>query len=498
MDSDSVDVKFLWERLSQQLGHLTLENRRRVAVGLIVAYAAHDGQKRKSGEPFITHPVEVARILGGLYLDADTIIAGLLHDTVEDTDRLSFEEIEQRFGVHVRRIVEAETRLTKIVPTRPGERVKDLDFQHFFMCMSQDVRILLVKLADRLHNMRTMASMKTEKQKEKAAETLQVYAPLAGLLGLDTVKEEMEVLSLRYFDPDRYFELKDHLKKLEAVQETILKDAKDILERKLQNDPLLAKQVRQISITARQKSIYSLYKIYKRSQWKLEGNQRLNQVAQLHVLLDTDDPSAESAAVCYYVLGVIHLLWSPIPGKLKDCIATPKPSSWKGLSTNVWPSSGARLVTPIEILIQTSHMSTGNVAQWQPSQWNHIEADDDVSDDESNSIFDSSDETEFNLTLRNGFNRLPTLSYRSSGFGQAQIWLENLQKWQHEIGTKMSPRDYVDCIRDDFLSPSVYVFTPAGEFVQLPEVKALFCFFLTTFLGRNGAGFRLSYSCAYR
>lgn len=496
-----MDVKFLWDRLVQQLGHLVLQDRRRVAVALITAYKVHDGQFRKSGEPFVTHPVEVARILGGLSLNAEIIIAGLLHDTVEDTDRISFEDIGERFGTDVRRIVEAMTRLTKVEPALPGQRVKDVDFQHFFMSMSQDASILLVKLADRLHNMRTMESLKSEKQKEKAKETLQVYAPLAGLLCLDRIKEELEELSVRYLDPDRYFELKNHLEELQAVQGNALELAKETLQQQLAKDIVLHEKVRRVIITPRQKSIYSLYKLYERSQWKLEGNLKLSQVAQLHVQVETDDASDAAAQMCYYVMGLVHLLWSHIPGKMKDDIATPRPTSWKGLLTSVWPSSGVPLVTPIEVLIQTSQMCNGDFSALRASSRLEVlmdrnrrlmERSDDMDKEQSN-LFDSMEESEMNGSLNGSLStrrskggtvsnkvtgvqrRIETKDLHWNGLRQTKNWLENLERLRHDIGRNMSPQDYADCVRDDFLSPSVNVLMPAGEWVQLPEV----CLFLT-------------------
>ena len=506
MKAESVDIHFLWQRLQDQLDHLDIYERRRVGSALILAFDAHSGQFRKSGEPFITHPVEVARILGGLRLDADTIVAGLLHDTVEDTDRMSFADIENRFGPDVRRIVEGETRWTKTMPMRPGDSDKDLDFRHFFASISKDVRIILVKLADRLHNMRTMKSMRSEKQKEKAAETLQVFAPLAGVLGLDRVKEEMEELSLLYLDPERYTKLKEHLKKLAEEQKKPLSEAQESLQKQLDADPAISSAEIRVRITPRQKSLYSLYQLCEQSKWNLENNQELRHVAQLHVLLETTASFEEAARLCYYVMGVVHLLWSPIPGKIKDYISTPKLSSWRGLATTVWPSSGPRLITPVDVLIQTSQMSVWSLTEW--STWNlNGWMDDregienhrvDRRDDGGNDIIGVLNSAEFNASVsqtyqKNGRAFLqngsvmngsvangeelesspePSGDARWDGLSQAQLlWVENLQKWQQEIGTDMSPRDYVDCVRDEFLSPSVYVFTPAGEFIQLPKVQ---------------------------
>eukprot|EP00803_Ostreobium_quekettii_P008953 evm.model.scf_2596.3 EVM.evm.TU.scf_2596.3 scf_2596:12882-14486(-) len=215
LSKDDVTIPFLWGLLAPKVRYLPAGDRRRLQVALAVAFAAHDGQNRKSGEPFVTHPVEVTRILAGLQLDVATLTAGLLHDTVEDTDALTFEDIERRFGSDVRRIVEGETRISKAPggatgrKWAPGEEdpIEAIDFRHFFLSMTEDVRIILVKLADRLHNMRTMGSMDEEKQKKKAQETLFVFSPLADSLGLVAMKEELEELSIKILDPERSQEL---------------------------------------------------------------------------------------------------------------------------------------------------------------------------------------------------------------------------------------------------------------------------------------------------
>jgi len=516
MEEGTVDVPFLWKRLSGRLGHLSDEEQSSVRSALVVADFAHRGQRRKSGEPFITHPVEVACILGDLHLDADTIVAGLLHDTIEDTDLLSFEDIEKRFGQRVRRIVEAETRITKTVPVEPGESVRDVDFRHFFQSMSEDVSVLLVKLADRLHNMRTMDSMKSSKQKEKAAETLQVYAPLAELLQLESIKEELEELSLRYLDPEHYFELKEHLEEMQKVQQAAVDEARKTLKEHLEEDALLTSQVKRIVIKSRQKSFHRLYKLYKRLLWKLEGNQQLRQVAQLHVLLEMNDAPETAAKLCYYVMGLVHLLWRPIPGKVKDCIVDSAPSTWKGLITSVWPPAGQpeRLVTSVEVLIQSSQMyGTDMLRQHglskQANGQRDLSKDPEIADEGYDIIIGSHDSAMSDSgsvdesSLKNGHSKSKTVSYRVenvqhdekddvnwNGFDQGQRWVRDLQRLQHEIGQKVSPREYGDCVRNDFLSPSVLVFNSANEPILLPKGATVldFAYHIHTDIGNRAIG----------
>ena len=506
MDASSVDVRFLWSRLSPCIAHLDVYDRRSVYSALIAAYYAHDGQFRKSGEPFITHPVEVARILGCMDLDGDTIVAGLLHDTVEDTDRMTFPEIQRRFGDHVARIVEAETRLTKMKPTKPGESVKEVDFRHFFRWISEDVRIVLVKLADRLHNMRTMESMKSEKQIEKASETLQIYAPLAAVLGLDGMKQELEELSLRYVDPMRYNELKAHLEGLQKEQGAALEEARKTLEEALMHDSTLSPAINRATVSCRQQSIYSLYKLYEKAGWNLDGVKELRRATQLHVNLETSLSAPEDVKVCYCALGVVHLLWSSIPGEMRDSITTPKSAPWKGIVTTVCPHLTARLVTPVEVLIQTSQMSLFSLEDWPPSELNACmkarglmpdgtESGDEGEDSiDSNDSLDRVDDNEFHAgigeraSLNGHRSASKTVSNRVNGAkpaqsvdapviinggGQSQgkLWFSRFKAWDDEIGTNMSPSEYAACVRDDFLSPSVYVFTHDGQVVPLPKVS---------------------------
>lgn len=491
---EEVTIPFLWNRLAPKLGYLSVHDHRQVQLALALAFRAHEGQIRKSGEPFVTHPVEVTRILAELQLDADTLTAGLLHDTVEDTDELTFEEIENRFGVAVRRIVEGETRISKAQDNgnNPvgGDPKEALDFQHFFVSMTQDVRIILVKLADRLHNMRTIGSLDLNKQRKKAREALYVFAPLAGNLGLVSVKEELEELSIKYLDPDRAVELSSQRDRIINEQKSAVQAAQNFLLEHLNQDDFLSNQVSAISVFLSWKPLYGLYKKLRAARsedWV--NNQELQQISQLQVVLNVhDECSVGPVGLCYYVLGIVHKLWTPIPQTMKDYIASPKAGWRKGLQTTLWPV-GSRLVTPIEVQIQTVDMYQEDFKEISSrlNLWLRDEKDDDLGRMNGfNSLHSSYDEDD----VVNGFSLALPVNGRSSNASPSQVqevlqtsstvikegsiakcktWLKSLKTWQAEIGTKMSARDFVECVTEDFLVQSVYVLTPAGEVVQLPK-----------------------------
>lgn len=475
MSTDAVDVNFLWSRLVDQLSYLDSKEQRDVFIGLNFAEDAHQGQFRKSGEPFITHPVEVARILAGLGADADTIIAGLLHDTVEDTDRLTFDDIGARFGESVQMIVEGETRLTKVNSSSGSNaNSRDLDFRRFFGCITRDVRILLVKLADRLHNMRTMNSMSLAQQQRKGKETLEIYAPLAGLLGLESVQEELEELSLQYLYPTQYCQLKHYLDTMEKAQRKVLEKAKEQLEQEMEDDSILCGEISSFNVTIRQKSFFALFEMFKRAKWDLDSNPKLRQVAQLQIQIETN-----SSKICYYVLGIVHNIWTPIPGQFEDSLSLTKSGKCTGLKTMVRPSFEEGLVTLVDVVIRATKMLPVNDC---------IE-------------FRSSDSLP-NPAKLNGLTPKRTISNRegsrveqdddqeSRNVDQNPLWLEALQNWHKEIGESISPRDYVDCVRDDFLKPTVLVFTPRGEGVQLSRGATVldFAYRLHTQIGNRAMG----------
>jgi len=427
MKVEEITEQFLWEeRLAPLLGYLPPDQINRVREALSLAYDAHSIQRRKSGEPFITHPVEVTRILAELKMDYESLAAGLLHDTVEDCETVGLEEIGFHFGPAVQRIVEGETKFSKL-PTHHPEReaaaaaaaengnsngatavttptiapvdvcatptntttsedtstasqsdAKAQDLQFLFLAMTEEVRIIVVKLADRLHNMRTMASMPPGKQRRIAQETLSVFAPLARLLGLYTIKEELEDLSFMYAMPQQYAVMRKSVDRLWEQQSPAVEAAAAELRRFLAEDAFLSAKLRGMRIEVTRKAMYSSWR-------KLQANAKsvrdVSEIAQLRVLVDTApaDGGAFDRQLCYHVMGLVHSHWAPVPGSMKDYIATPKPNNYQSLHTTVLPtglraaaaaaasgngSSGASSIGgkitstlfPIEVQIRTQQM----------------------------------------------------------------------------------------------------------------------------------------------
>lgn len=359
MKPSEVTEAFLWEqRLEPLLGYLPHDQVRRVREALSLAYDAHAAQRRKSGEPFITHPVEVTRILAELRMDSDSLAAGLLHDTVEDCgESVGLEEIGFHFGPAVRRIVEGETKFSKL-PTHHPEREqqeaqeeaqdpKAQDLQFLFLAMTEEVRIIVVKLADRLHNMRTMASMPPGKQRRIAQETLTVFAPLARLLGLYTIKEELEELSFKYAMPQQYAIMRKAVDRLWEQQRPAVEAAAAELDRGLRMDGYLTARVRGLRIEAGKKALYG---VWRKLQQSGKSVRDISEIAQLRVVMDpvgsnTGVVPLEMATgagadrqLCYHAMGVVHSFWAPIPGTMKDYIATPKPNNYQSLHTTVVPT----------------------------------------------------------------------------------------------------------------------------------------------------------------
>ena len=421
---------YLWSRLEPLLSYLTVAERAKVREALNLAFDSHAGQARKSGEPFVTHPVEVARILAELGMDAESLAAGLLHDTVEDTDAVSFAEIEAWFGPAVRRIVEGETKFSKIgrlaaaaaeattaeggggggggadgSPSEPGAATATApaapspasssssssspdadeaaaaaakaaaaaesaaaDLKQLFLAMTEEVRILVVKLADRLHNMRTLGAMAPAKQARIAAETLLVFAPLARLLGLYSVKEELEELGFRYADPAAHASTRALLDAVASAAAPGLALARRALEQALRGDPYLSARAGSISVSPVVKSAYWVHRKAQQRGLKLEtvADVAALRPAALRVVItpravsvaangggggggsggngssssgsySANDNDSGGAALCYHAMGVVHAAWAPLPGGVKDYISTPKSNGYQSLHTTGLP-----------------------------------------------------------------------------------------------------------------------------------------------------------------
>jgi len=380
------DHLILLERAYKDLDNATSyvqpRSRGQLRSAVEVAFLAHYGQKRRSGEPFVLHPIEVAKILSQSQMDIESVIAGILHDTVEDTD-LSFDQISALFGPTISKIVEGETKVSKLPKmvraqidledkqltkgSKEAEQAENL--RSMFIAMADDWRVVAVKLADRLHNMRTLEHMPRHKQVAIASETLDILAPLAHRFGMYHYKTELSDLCFKYLFPDEFKKLSDYI----ASRESDLHDTIELANRKLQqilnDDQFLQESIESISVTGRIKSLYSTWK--KMQSRNCSINEIKDLVAARVVLnkkegehLRSNGVSMEDTSLCYYVLSKVQLLWTPLPGTLKDYISQPKPNQYRSLHTTVVVG-----IQPLEVQIRTLDMHKeaeyGAAAHWQ-------------------------------------------------------------------------------------------------------------------------------------
>jgi GTP pyrophosphokinase len=371
------------------------------------AVKAHDGQKRVSGEDYIIHPLEVAKILAELNMDNITIAAGILHDVVEDT-KCTYEDCKSIFGEEIAMLVDGVTKLGKLeYKTKEEQQAESL--RKMFIAMAKDIRVVLIKLADRLHNMRTLKYMPTEKQKEKAKETMEIYAPIAHRLGISKIKWEMEDLALRYLEPKEYYELVDKVAKKRKEREDEINNVIEILNEKFKEVGIDA------HIEGRPKSFYS---IYRKMYYQNKTFDQIFDLTAVRIIVDT-------VKDCYGVLGIVHTLWKPIPGRFKDYIAMPKPNMYQSLHTTVLGSNGQ----PFEVQIRTWEMhrtsEIGIAAHWKYKEG-------------------KSSQSEFDEKLK---------------------WLRQMLEWQSEI---RDTREFMETLKVDLFTDEVYVFTPKGDVVDLP------------------------------
>ena len=380
-----------------------------------VASEAHEGQKRKSGEPYIIHPLCVAIILADLELDKETIVAGLLHDAVEDT-WMTYEEVEKEFGSEVALLVDGVTKLGQLSYSADKVEVQAENLRKMFLAMAKDIRVILIKLADRLHNMRTLQYMRPEKQQEKARETMDIYAPIAMRLGISKIKVELDDLSLKYLKPDVYYDLvhKVALRKSEREQfvGAIVKEVK-----KHMDDANIKAQV-----DGRVKHFFSIYKKM------VNQDKTIDQIYDLfavRILVDT-------VKDCYAALGVIHEMYKPIPGRFKDYIAMPKPNMYQSLHTTLIGPNGQ----PFEIQIRTYEMH--RTAEYGiAAHWKYKESSD------GKAPVGKSEEEKLN-------------------------WLRQILEWQRDMSDN---KESMSLLKNDLdlFADSVYCFTPQGDVKTLPS-----------------------------
>jgi guanosine-3',5'-bis(diphosphate) 3'-pyrophosphohydrolase len=418
------------EKVKEYNPHADMDLLRRAYV-----YSAkeHKGQVRLSGEPYLTHPLGVSMILAEMKLDTTSVAVGLLHDIIEDT-LASKKDIEQYFGKEVAHLVEQVTKLGQISYTSREERQAEY-FRKMLLAMAEDIRVILLKIADRLHNMRTLKHVSRKQQVRIARETLEIYVPLANRLGLGKIQSELQDLGFRYLNPELYNDLADRIEKERSVSVNFIKKIENILENDFKENKILAR------VEGRIKSIYSLYK------------KMMNQNLSLSEVYDyiAFRIVTRSTAQCYAALGIIHNLWSPVPGRIKDYIAMPKPNGYQSLHTTVITKEGN--VFEVQIRTEEMHLlaEEGIAAHWRYKEGRPGKEQDEV-----------------NLA-----------------------WLRRMVEWQQDVS---DPHEFMESFKIDLFPDEVYCFTPKGDVMVFPKKATVidFAYAIHTDVGHNCVGARIN------
>jgi guanosine-3',5'-bis(diphosphate) 3'-pyrophosphohydrolase len=393
----------------------------------------HQGQTRLSGEPYLNHPLEVAHIVAQMHLDVTSVAAALLHDAIEDS-LTQVEDIAKEFGEEVAQVVDGLTKISKM-DFRSEEEHQAENFRKMILAMSKDLRILLIKLTDRLHNMRTLQYHNTKAQERIARETLEIYAPLANRLGIHWLQIELEELSLKYLDPSGYKTLKTKLEAIEKEKEAYLKDVMDHVRDRLEGVGISAE------VKGRIKHVYSVYQKLRKQGIPFED---VYDVLGVRIIVST-------VAECYEALGIIHSVWKPIQSRIKDFIAMPKPNMYQSLHTTVFGPGGER----IEFQIRTREMDyiadEGIAAHWRYKDGKQISQQD----------------------------------------GERLSWLRQLLEWQKEL---KDPHEFLQSVKIDLYPEDVYVFTPKGEVKRFPvgATPLDFAYSVHTQLGHQCMGAKIN------
>lgn len=402
------------------------------------AYQLHKGQYRKSGEPYICHPVAVAGMLRELGGSPAMIAAGFLHDVVEDTD-VTIEEIEQFFGKEVRLLVEGVTKLSKINFKSKTESQAE-NFRRMFLAMAQDIRVIVVKLADRLHNMRTLEHLPDEKRRRIALETREIFAPLANRLGIWQIKWDLEDLSFKYLEPEAYRQIQHYVAEKRASREERLAKVAQSLRTRLEESGIKC-----IDISGRPKHLYSIYQKMHRQNKEFH---EIYDLAALRIIVNTNEE-------CYRALALVHDSFRPIPGRFKDYIGLPKPNRYQSLHTGVIGPWGR----PLEVQIRTLEMH--HVAEYGiAAHWKYKES---------------------------GGSNITHLTASDEKFG----WLRQLLEWQNDL---KDAQEYLESIKDNLFEDDVYIFTPKGDLVSLSPGSTTvdFAYRIHTEVGNHCAGARVN------
>ena len=372
------------------------------------AQKAHKDQFRKSGEPYITHPVEVAKILINLGMEETVVIAGLLHDVLEDTNVTPL-ELEKEFGKDVLSLVDAITKLERL-SFYPTEAYKAQNLRKMFIAMAKDIRVIIIKLADRLHNMQTLQYHEEEKRKRIAKETLEIYAPLAHRLGVWDIKWRLEDLAFRYLEPDKYHYVANKVAETRKKREEFIEKAIEIIKEELKKANIEAE------VTGRAKHLYSIYQKMIRRGIEIE---EMYDLLGVRIIVNSE-------IECYEVLGIIHNLWRPVPGRFKDYIANKKSNNYQSLHTTVIAMDGK----PLEVQIRTWEMH--RIAEYGvAAHWLYKEE-----------------------------------IKKPDSFEEKLSWLRQLLEWQKEL---LDDQEFLDSIRSDLFEREIYVFTPKGDIIALPQ-----------------------------
>ncbi|WP_019793211.1 RelA/SpoT family protein, partial [Streptococcus sobrinus] len=417
-------------------GYMTDDDVALVQKALDYATEAHKEQKRQSGEPYIIHPIQVAGILAGLQLDATSVACGFLHDVVEDTE-VTLEDLERDFGLKISQIVDGVTKLGKVKYKSHEEQLAE-NHRKMLMAMSKDIRVILVKLADRLHNMRTLKHLRPDKQKRISRETMEIYAPLAHRLGISAIKWELEDLAFRYLNEVEFYKISHMMHEKRRERESLVDEIVEKIK------AYTAEQGLQGKIYGRPKHIYSIYRKMR------DKKKRFDQIYDLIAIRCIMDTPSD----VYAMLGYIHELWRPMPGRFKDYIANPKSNGYQSIHTTVYGPKG-----PIEIQIRTQEMH--EVAEYGvAAHWAYKKGIKGKVDAQESAI---------------GMN-----------------WIQDLVELQ--AGSNGDAQEFVDSVKEDIFSARIYVFTPSGDVQELPRDSGPidFAYAIHTQVGEKAVGAKVN------